>query len=81
MANELDELEKFFDVTTKSPPKELNGSNSAVNNKILYTLYIIKSYRIQINYFLYFNSGFRKKLKLKVQMETMIQMKGKYFNL
>lgn len=33
-ANELDELDKFFDISTKSPPKELNGSNIVVYNTI-----------------------------------------------
>lgn len=41
-ANELDELDKFFDITNKSPPKELNGSNTVVNIvTIFYKLYII----------------------------------------
>lgn len=34
-ANELDELDKFFDISSKSPPKELNGSNTVVNIKII----------------------------------------------
>lgn len=77
MANELDELDKFFDISTKSPPKELNGSSSVVNNKIIYKLYTIKSYRFQL-FILYFNSVFRKRLQLKTQTEIMMQMKGKY---
>uniref|UniRef100_A0A2H8TK80 SH3 domain-binding glutamic acid-rich n=1 Tax=Melanaphis sacchari TaxID=742174 RepID=A0A2H8TK80_9HEMI len=32
-ANELDELDKFFDISTKSPPKELNGSTTVENVK------------------------------------------------
>lgn len=39
MANEMDELDKFFDVSTKSPPKELNGSNSVVNIEIIILLF------------------------------------------
>lgn len=34
-ANELDELDKFFDISTKSPPKELNGSKTMVNDLII----------------------------------------------
>lgn len=34
-ANEMDELDKFFDISTKSPPKELNGSANVVSNIII----------------------------------------------
>uniref|UniRef100_A0A2S2Q938 SH3 domain-binding glutamic acid-rich n=1 Tax=Sipha flava TaxID=143950 RepID=A0A2S2Q938_9HEMI len=33
-ANEMDELDKFFDISTKSPPKELNGSISVEETKV-----------------------------------------------
>ncbi|CAI6350794.1 unnamed protein product [Macrosiphum euphorbiae] len=33
-ANELDELDKFFDISTKSPPKELNGSTTVEDVKV-----------------------------------------------
>ncbi|VVC26850.1 Thioredoxin-like fold,SH3-binding, glutamic acid-rich protein [Cinara cedri] len=33
-ANELDELDKFFDISTKNPPKELNGSITVEDIKV-----------------------------------------------
>ncbi|XP_022176866.1 SH3 domain-binding glutamic acid-rich protein homolog [Myzus persicae] len=33
-ANELDELDKFFDISTKSPPKEVNGSTIVEDVKV-----------------------------------------------
>lgn len=43
-ANELDELDKFFEISTKkSPVKEINGSNTVVNKKfnILLSYYFL----------------------------------------
>ncbi|KAL5244918.1 hypothetical protein ACI65C_012328 [Semiaphis heraclei] len=33
-ANELDELDKFFDISTKTPPKEVNGSTTVEDVKV-----------------------------------------------
>jgi hypothetical protein len=41
-ANEMDELDKFFDISTKSPPKELNGSISVVSNELILYAFLNK---------------------------------------